>query len=61
MNASLPSLLVHDGVQGSKALEILDLPALLRQAGGKQSARQAKIVETLCSDDLVELFAFVPH
>ena len=39
MNASLPSLLVHDGVQSSKPPEIEDLPALLRQSGGKQSVR----------------------
>ena len=41
-------------------INIRDLPALLRQSGGKQSVRQANIVETLCSDDLVESFSFVP-
>ena len=57
---SLPSLLVLDGDQQSMPVNIQDLPALLRQSGGKQSVRQAKIVETHCSDDLVESFSFVP-
>ena len=41
-------------------VNIMDLPVLLRQSGGKQSVRQVNIVETHCSDDLVEVFSFVP-
>ena len=39
MNASLPSLLVLDGDQQSMPVNIQDLPAFLRQSGGKQSVR----------------------
>ena len=53
-HTSLPSLLVLDGDQQSMPVNIQDLPALLRQSGGKQSVRQAIIVETHCSDETVK-------